>query len=161
MAINRVDITKLFFARVRHKEDKFCFFLIMKKNIPGFSDFLVVFQRSYIKTKAQKINFLSSIILYVPVLYVLLANKYKIFFYIIKTRIQRLFNRYRYRKHEISFDSHCIHGSRIILPQWFYTLSWGVKMTPCHIIEGYYFNNWRAVLENCFKFLLFLNIIHR
>ena len=32
-------------------------------------------------------------------------------------------------------------------------------MTPCHIIEGYYFNNGRAVLENCFKYLLFLNII--
>ena len=34
-------------------------------------------------------------------------------------------------------------------------------MTTCHIIEGYYFNNGRAVLENCFKFLLFLNIIQR
>ena len=37
---------KLFFARVRHQEDKFCFFLIMKKNIPVFSDLLVVFQHS-------------------------------------------------------------------------------------------------------------------
>ena len=35
-------------------------------------------------------------------------------------------------------------------------------MTTCHIIEGYYyFNNGRAVLENCFKFLLFLNIVQR
>ena len=31
----------------------------------------------------------------------------------------------------------------------------------CHIIEGYYFNNGRAVLENCFKLLLFLNIMKR
>ena len=52
MAINRVDITKLIFARVRHQDYKFCFFVMMKKNIPEFSDFLVVFRRScsYIKT---------------------------------------------------------------------------------------------------------------
>ena len=62
VAINRVDITKLFFFAIVHQEDKFCFFLIMKKNIPGFSDFLVVFQRlcSYIETKAQK-NKLSAV----------------------------------------------------------------------------------------------------
>ena len=88
---------------------------MMKKNIPGFSDFLVVFQRSgsLYKTKAQKNKL--SIVNNTCTLCV--ASPYKIFFYIIKTRIQQLFNRYKYRKHEIRFDSPCIHGSRIILPQ--------------------------------------------
>ena len=85
---------------------------MMKKNIPGFSDFMVVFQRScsYIKTKAQKNKL--SVVNYTCTLCV--ASQYKIFFYIIKTRVQRLFNRYRCRKYEIRLDSHCLHGSRMI-----------------------------------------------
>ena len=45
-----------YFARVWHQDYKFCFFFIMKKNIPGFSDFLVFLQRScsYTKTKRTK-----------------------------------------------------------------------------------------------------------
>ena len=90
----------------------------MKKNILGFSDFMVVFQRScsYIKTKAQKNKL--SVVNYTCTLCV--ASQYKIFFHIIKTQIQRLFNRYRYRKYEICFDSQCIHGSRIIVSMILY-----------------------------------------
>ena len=82
----------------------------MKKNIPVFFDFLVVFQCSYIKTKAQKNKL--SVVNYTCALSV--ASQYKIFFYIINAQIQRLFNRYRNRKYEIRFDLHCLHGSRII-----------------------------------------------
>ena len=50
----------------------------MKKNIPGFSNFLVVFQRlgSYIETKAQKNKL--SVVNYTSTLCV--ASQYKIFF---------------------------------------------------------------------------------